>query len=427
MKPIASLLLACVALMMAAPQAFAQAAAAEVNGKVEDLDGNPVPGAVVTLVNVTSSSTVYSAKTNKKGRYYLPALIYFQPGDWDVKVEAEGYAPDRISVESRKSNKTLVIEPYETGMRADKPHRVRIAAFGKAKIDFVMASAEHQAQVERKRVEEATAKLEGEQERSVRRADPLGLASNKMAEGDLAGSIEFFEKAVEADPDDPERKELYAKVLYNLERYSEAEVLLDQVIELTPDRPGIHLLAANVHAVQGSYAEAREALAKEAELSPQDVRVFQRLAWIAEKEGKTDESIRANESVVALDPENVEAWLALGDSYAEKKEMGKSEQAFTRVIELDPSNAYKTFFNIGVLIENRPNPSPSEERRALEAFRKAVEIKPDYAKAHRHLAYALLRSGDLAGARKELELYLEFQPDAGDAGEVRALVSSLPK
>ena len=80
-----------------------------------------------------------------------------------------------------------------------------------------------------------------------------------------------------------------------------------------------------------------------------------------------------------------------------------------------------------MLIENKPKPTPAEERRALDAFRKAVEIKPDYARAHRLLAYALLRTGDLKGARQELERYLEIEPDAGDSGEVEALVSSLPK
>ena len=37
-----------------------------------------------------------------------------------------------------------------------------------------------------------------------------------------------------------------------------------------------------------------------------------------------------------------------------------------------------------------------QDRRATQA----VEIKPDYVPAHRHLAYALLRQGDLKGARQ---------------------------
>jgi tetratricopeptide (TPR) repeat protein len=151
------------------------------------------------------------------------------------------------------------------------------------------------------------------------------------------------------------------------------------------------------------------------------------MAWIAEQEGNIDQAIEANESIVRIDPENLDGWLALGSLYADQGDMEKSEQAFTRVVEINPAGAYKTFFNIGVLIENKSNPTPAEERRALEAFRKAAEIKPDYALAHRHLAYALLRSGDLAGARKEFEKFLELEPGAKDAGDIRNLVSALPQ
>ena len=135
----------------------------------------------------------------------------------------------------------------------------------------------------------------------------------------------------------------------------------------------------------------------------------------------------ANEKIVELDPENLEAWLALGDIHASKGEAAKATAAFDRVVQLDPDNAYKTFYNIGVLIENKDEPSEAEERRAVQAFRKAVEIKPDYVPAHLHLAYALLRQGDLTGARASFEQVLSLDPNARDAEQIRAMVSGLPQ
>lgn len=424
MRSKANLLVIFITLLVAGP-VFARTGTTEVNGSVEDLDGNPVPGAEVTVTSVTSSQTSYTVKTNKKGKYFIPAVLYYEPGEWFVTLKAEGYSPSKIKVESRKSDRTLVGDIYETGMSAEKPPRVLLKAFGKARIDFVMISQKQAAEQEQRRLEEAKAKLEAEGKLPT--ADPLGLASNKVADGDLEGSLEFFQQALEEQPEDPERRELFAKVLFNLERYEEASAVAAEARDLAPDLPGIDLLVADIQMKLGAYDEAREALEKQATLTPEDVGVFQRLAWVAEREGNPDAAIAANESIVALEPDNVEAWLVLGGLYAEKGLNEKSEQAFTRVVELDPTNAYKTFFNIGVLIENRPNASEAEERRALEAFRKAVEIKPDYAKGHRHLAYAMLRSGDLKGARAELQRYLELEPNAADASDVQALVTSLPK
>jgi tetratricopeptide (TPR) repeat protein len=402
---------------------LAETGIAEVTGIVEDTDGNPVVGAVITFINKTNTALEYDVKTNKKGRYFIPNLIYNEPGEWDVTIEAEGHIPSDISVESRKSDRTLV-GTYETKIRAGKPHVVLIKAFGNARVDFVMMTVEKQAEIEAQRQAEALAKAQAEAAETI---DPMQLASKMVADGDLEGSLGELERAIEKNPDDPERRELLAKVLYNLERFDDALGIAGELQGMAPDYAGIHLLLADINAKKGDFASAREELAAQAELSPQDVAVFRRMAWIAEQEGDTAGVIEANESIVALEPENSEAWLVLGSLYAENGQPEKSQEAFTKVAEIDPKNAYETFFNIGVLIENKPDPTPAEERRALEAFQKSVEIKPDFAKGHLRLAYAQLRGGDLAGARGSFERYLELEPDASDSGEVRSMVSALPQ
>jgi tetratricopeptide (TPR) repeat protein len=411
------------AVLLASALPVAAVDISEVSGIVQDTDGNPVAGAEVTFTNTTNSALEFSVKTNKKGRYFIPNLLYNEPGEWDVIIVAEGYIPTNIAVESRKSDRTLVGE-YETKIRAGTPHKVLIKAFGEARVDFTMMTEAKRAEIERQRQEEALAKAQAEAAETI---DPMQLASKMVADGDLEGSLEELERAIEANPDDPERRELLAKVLYNLERYDDALGVAGELQQMAPDYAGIHLLLADIHAKSGDYDLAREELAAQAEVSPDDITVYRRMAWIAEQEGDTAASIEANEAIVRIEPGNTEAWLALGGLYAEAGQTEKSQEAFTRVAEIDPDNAYETFFNIGVLIENKPDPTPAEEKRALEAFRKSVEIKPDFAKGHLRLAYAQLRSGDLPGARGSFERYLELAPDAPDSGEVRSMVSALPQ
>ena len=126
----------------------------EVSGIVLDTDGNPVVGAEIRFTNTTNSALDFSAKSNKKGRYFIPNLLYNEPGEWDVIIEAEGYVPTNIAVESRKSDRTLVGE-YETRIRPGTPHKVLIKAFGEARVDFTMITEEKVAELERQRQEEA--------------------------------------------------------------------------------------------------------------------------------------------------------------------------------------------------------------------------------------------------------------------------------
>ena len=84
-----------------------------------------------------------------------------------------------------------------------------------------------------------------------------------------------------------------------------------------------------------------------------------------------------------------------------------------------------TFYNLGVVIENRDEATDGDHRKAIEAFRKAIDLKSDYGIAHRDLGFALLRVGDLPGARKELQKYADLEPRAKDAADIKATIKSL--
>jgi tetratricopeptide (TPR) repeat protein len=105
--------------------------------------------------------------------------------------------------------------------------------------------------------------------------------------------------------------------------------------------------------------------------------------------------------------------------------MGKSEQAYQKVVELNPREAPQVFYNLGALIMNKDDRGDDDTQRAIAAFRKAVELKPDYREAHKQLAFALLGAGDPEGAKAELEACLRLAPDAPDAKQVKALIDSL--
>ena len=50
---------------------------------------------------------------------------------------------------------------------------------------------------------------------------------------------------------------------------------------------------------------------------------------------------------------------------------------------------------------------------------------PEYREAHKQLAFALLGTGDRAGAKSELEAYVALAPDAADSAQMKALIEGL--
>jgi tetratricopeptide (TPR) repeat protein len=402
-----NVLLAVLAISVSLP-----ALAGSAKGKVLDTEGKPIVGAIVKITLAAPPKNAYDAKTDKNGGFWFPMLMYTPPGDYEVVVEAEGYFTGKVKAVSRTADRTLLGE-FETKIKVGfSKVQVRITGLGEATVDFTLS---------KEKAPEAAPKA------VVAEANPFDVARGRMQTGDFEGAVEAFQKAIQASPEDAERHQLFAYALFRLDRLGEAEAEASKAETLAPEKPGTHLILAEIYKAKGDNEKAWAAILKERALAPENVRVLERVASLGAEMGKLDEAIPAAEAVTRLKPEDPEGWITLGGLYAENKQLDKSEQAFRKVVELDPTNAAQTFYNIGVVLANKPDLSEGDNRKVTEAFRKAVENNPDYAVAHRELAYALLRSGDSEGARKELERYLQLDPKAADAADIQSIVKSLTK
>lgn len=407
----------CLFVLLAFPLGQARAAAtSEAAGTVVDTAGAPVEGAVITFVNPVDEKSRYEAKSDKKGKFFVAGLLFSPPGNWKVSVKAPGLAPSSMKVESK--TQYALVAKYETNLKPDgTPELVLIRPFGEARIDFILIPAD---QVKPMRPSPAAIAA------AAATADPLAQAIQKVGEGNLEGSVEFFDKAIAAKPEDADRHLEYARVLFKLGRHDAALEHANKAAELAPTVPGANRLIAGIFLSTNRYDLADAALKKERELAPKDTALLTMIADLAEERGKPDEAIAANEAVLEVDPKNGKAWLSLAGLYAKKGQADKSEAAFRQVAELDPASAYQTFYNIGALIMNKPSPTPAETRKAIDAFHRAIELKPDYAPAHKQLAFALLNAGELDQARTAIEKFLAIDATSAQAKELSGILAGLP-
>jgi len=397
-------------------------------GLVVDNAGNPLADVTVTFRNTASDKAVYATKTNKKGRFVLDGLLYYETGRWIMTAELEGWVATHMKVESR--TETAVVGKTAIDLSPDKkPMEIIVRPFGVAEVEFTMTPRD-QWEASRTAAPAAPVAAGEVPEGAVAapaQEDDYARAFRLAKEGDLDGSAEAFAKAKPSAAADPDLLEGYANVLYRLKRYPEAAAEASAAIAVAPERLNPRRILYSAQVSREDWAGAAETLTGIAELKPDDPWVLEQRAFLAARSGDSGSAIAAFEAMSAADPNNVEAWVALGGLYADAGQLAKSEAAYRKVVEIDPSNAYQTFYNLGALLQNKPNPTKEDTRRAIEAFRKALEIKPDYAIAHRSLGFALIGAGDLAGGRRALERYLELQPKASDAAQIRAMVAKLPK
>ncbi len=423
--------------LLAATAASAQTA--EFVGKVLDGDGKPVAGAALTVSSVTFKDRVYKGTADKKGNYFISGVVVSEQSPlYTVAVAAEGFVPAKASILARTGDKTRYFDDERNLGPKTTSVEVKARALAEIRVDFTMRTGDAAAEAAEAAglppaaaapgaapdvAPDAAAALPGAAAGGA--PDDYLLAIAKVRSGDAEGSVELFKKAIEAKPDDWERRDVFAKVLLKLDRQGEATIQANKAAALAPDKAGPHVTRSDIYTARGLPDKASDAITKAGQLEPDNVKVTERAAAIAAQTGKIDEAIELNEKVLAKNPNNTEVLVALADLYSRKKLPKKAEEMLAKVVDLDPKNAYRTFYNLGVVIENRDDLTDADHRKAIEAFRKSIDLRPDYALAHRDLGLALLRKGDLPEARKELQKYVDLNPQARDAADIKDTIKSL--
>jgi tetratricopeptide (TPR) repeat protein len=414
----------------AAVSGVAHAQGSELVGKVLDVNGKPVVGAEISTFNTAFPDRVYKGTSDKKGAFFVSGLLHAaQAPMWKVAIKADGWAPVTVKIVARDGQRTLYYSDDAKLSVAKPDTEFKMRGFAEIRLEYTLRPAEaadETAPIAAIPVPGApTAAGAPGAPATEASSDAYAQAIEKVRAGDSEGSVDLFKKAIEDKPDDWERRDLFAKVLLKLDRQGEATIQANKAAQMAPDKAGPLVTLADIYMARGLNEKAADAISRAQQLDPENGKVLERAAAVAASAGRLDEAIALNEKVIAAKPDNTEALVALADLYNRKKQPKKAEEVLNKVVALDPANAHRTFYNLGVVIENRDDASEGDHRKAIEAFRKAIGLKPNYAIAHRDLGFALLRTGDLMAASKELQKYVDLDPRAKDAAEIKATVKSL--
>jgi len=428
-KKLTGLTAAMILVLTAIPPIAAQSGASEASGVVVDSEGNPMSGVKITFTPAREPDLSYHGKTNKKGRYYVQGLFTPQEDKmWTITLESEGYVPVNIRIESRTVNRVLLGPVMEQSLKyGSATPEFPISKMGHAKVDVtLMAEEEAKSAAMEAQVAAAVATGEGgEAAAEPPKPDPWIEATTLASEGEFAASLPKFREAIEEEPEAVERHETYAKVLAHEGLYDDALAAADTALALEPNRLDSLLVQSQIYIKMGELEQARAVLDAAREISPDDMRIYELLVYVAQEDGDPQKQIDVYRALVDIDPENLEAWLALGDLHARIGDTDSSAEAYNQVVAIDPDNAYKTYYNIAVLILNKDNPGTDDTQRAIDALRRAVEINDAYGPAWHQLGVALLGTGDRPGAVVAFENFLRVSPEAPEAGQIKGLVAAL--
>ncbi|NJN64868.1 MAG: tetratricopeptide repeat protein [Acidobacteria bacterium] len=152
----------------------------------------------------------------------------------------------------------------------------------------------------------------------------------------------------------------------------------------------------------GKPDEAAPWFEKELAISPDAKPVALNLAVVltAVGEPKREQAIAAWERVIQIDPYETGSYVELANIYTEMGDEDKAAEYLRKMEEVGQPNA-AAWFNIGANFANKDALDKAEL-----AYKKALEIDPTLALAHREMGYLFARKGDLTTALDHFKTYV---------------------
>jgi Flp pilus assembly protein TadD len=132
------------------------------------------------------------------------------------------------------------------------------------------------------------------------------------------------------------------------------------------------------------------------------------------------EEMRMLEQAVKQSPKNAAAWIDFGNALYDSGRFGECADAYQKALALDPKNV-DVRVDMGTCLKNSGRP-----QLAVEEYRRALKLNPAHIQVHKNMGLALAFDlHDKKAGASELEKYLELEPNAPDAGEIRQMVQNL--
>jgi tetratricopeptide (TPR) repeat protein len=212
------------------------------------------------------------------------------------------------------------------------------------------------------------------------------------------------EKGLEQKPGDPMLGHLLAAVLFSKGEVAAARLPIEASLAKRPDNAAALLLAARIARAASDFDAALKHLDRAIALSPQR-EVFVEKARTLDQAGLAPQAREAWRAILKIIPQHQEAAARLGRLAWEDGDHTEAVSLLERATSGDASAS--VWFDLGLVRQDLRDHAGS-----AAAYRKAIEIRPDYAEAALNLGVVLQERGDIDNAMRAYAQAYRLRPQS---------------
>jgi protein O-mannosyl-transferase len=205
----------------------------------------------------------------------------------------------------------------------------------------------------------------------------LGVAFAER--GDNSKAADYYQRAIGLNPDYTAAIINLANLFQRQGNYPQSVALYQKAISLDPRDPDVWVNLGNLYLQLALTQRAKSAYENAIALKANDVEAIVGLGAMFQRSGDFSDAEQAYRRAIAVDPSQASAYCDLGALFLQQGNLPAAGKELTRAIEHNSSYA-PAYFDLGVLYEQT-----GRRDLAIDMYKKAVNIQPDYQHARSNL------------------------------------------
>ncbi len=246
--------------------------------------------------------------------------------------------------------------------------------------------------------------------------DIVRRATAAFNSGNPDEARKLCEQGLTRQPDEPMLDHLLATVLFSQGEIRSARTHVETSLAKRPGNAAAHLLAARIARAAKDFEGALTHLDRVIAIAPQR-EVFLEKARALDQAGLRLLARKAWRAILEVVPQNLEATARLGRLAWEDGDHAIAANFLERAVKGDAPAP--VWFDLGLARQDL-----RDYDEAAGAYRKAFELKPDYAEAALNLGVVLQEAGDLDGAMRAYAEAYRLRPSM--FGTIAMALTSAP-
>jgi tetratricopeptide (TPR) repeat protein len=235
--------------------------------------------------------------------------------------------------------------------------------------------------------------------------------------GDPAQALELFRRAAKRAPARADAAFMVCLTLLERGDAEATDVLSDLLRRFPNEADGWHELGIALRKA-GKLDWALIAFTRAAHSAP-DPRFHVDRAMVLRTLGRLQEAAETLRQARELSPETMEISLQLAVCLHRLGDCAAARAELERIVACDASNS-QAWFVLGLVLQDS-----HEVTRAIAAYRKALELRPDLPEAYVNLGICLQQAGDLDAAKSAYSAAVRLRADT--FGRIAQALPSRPK